>query len=669
MHHAQVSDTHDMRSPNYRKVGHDRYRQLAVYALCSLLITFADRAMHVMSHAAAAETPATTPLPDLIARYQADHRDLRSFYFIQVDPLRWDRLTAYYEDVLRQLAGLSFEQLPRNEQIDYLLLRNHARHQIARIARGAERYRMLAVFYPFAPDIVALERARWRMEDVNAPQAAAVLDGLLAQVKNARKAVEQAYKDRDDAEQKAPAPDEEETDGDKANAHTAQDAVAPVESQVIQAEEPEQASASQPNWPIQVDLVQTRRAVSVVRELQAALHQWYDFHAAYRPDFTWWAQEPFAALEKELSSYAEFLNEKVTAYGNRKAAETDDGLEPKDDPATLIGDPIGRDALLEELRFEMVPYTPEELLAIGEAQMVWCQSEMQKAAAEIGYEDWHEALAHVKDNHVEPGLQDDLVSRQAQEAIDFVDEHELVSIPPLCRETWRVQMLSKEGQRTLPFAAYGGQVMLVAYPTIDMAHDKKLMSMRGNNVHFTRIVTPHELIPGHHLQGFSSERHSVHRQMFSTPFYVEGWALHWEMMFWDLGYARSPEDRIGMLFWRMHRAARIVVSLKFHLGAMTPTEMVAYLEKQVGHEHEGAMSEVRRYIGDDYGPLYQCAYMIGGMQINALYDDLVVKSGSMTCRDFHDTVLDQNAIPIELVRAALTNEPLSPDWAPQKHIH
>ena len=31
------------------------------------------------------------------------------------------------------------------------------------------------------------------------------------------------------------------------------------------------------------------------------------------------------------------------------------------------------------------------------------------------------------------------------------------------------------------------------------------MAMRGNNVHFTRIVTPHELIPGHHLQGFAAE--------------------------------------------------------------------------------------------------------------------------------------------------------------------
>ena len=35
-----------------------------------------------------------------------------------------------------------------------------------------------------------------------------------------------------------------------------------------------------------------------------------------------------------------------------------------------------------------------------------------------------------------------------------------------------------------------------------------------------------------------------------TPFYVEGWALYWEMRMWDMGFARNAHDRVGMLFWR-----------------------------------------------------------------------------------------------------------------------
>jgi uncharacterized protein (DUF885 family) len=221
-------------------------------------------------------------------------------------------------------------------------------------------------------------------------------------------------------------------------------------------------------------------------------------------------------------------------------------------------------------------------------------------------------------------------------------------------------MISPDGQKTLPFAAYGGQNMMVAYAKEEMKHDDKLMSMRGNNRHFTRIVTAHELIPGHHLQAFMSARNRSYRSTFSTPFLVEGWAVYWEMRLWDLDYAQSPEDRIGMLFWRMHRCARIIVSLKFHLGQMKPPEMVDFLVDRVGHERFGASSEVRRFIGGDYSPLYQCGYMIGGLQLRALHRELV-GSGKMTDKQFHDTVLTHNAIPVELIRAGMLDLPLTRD--------
>ena len=111
--------------------------------------------------------------------------------------------------------------------------------------------------------------------------------------------------------------------------------------------------------------------------------------------------------------------------------------------------------------------------------------------------------------------------------------------------------------------------------------------MRGNNVHFSRATVLHELIPGHHLQGFMSERWSTQRRMFATPFYTEGWALYWEFVFWDRGFEQTPEDRIGALFWRMHRCARIRFSLGFHLGQLTPEQCVDMLVNEVGHERRG----------------------------------------------------------------------------------
>src|SRR5262249_12262488 len=256
--------------------------------------------------------------------------------------------------------------------------------------------------------------------------------------------------------------------------------------------------------------------------------------------------------------------------------------------ADIIGDPIGRDALLVELTREMIPYTPEELIALAQREFAWCEGEMKRAARDLGQgDDWHKALEHVKTLYVEPGKQPALIRELALEAIKFVDDDDLVTVPQLARETWRMEMMSAERQLVSPFFL-GGETILVSYPTSGMSHEQKLMSMRGNNIHFARATVFHELIPGHHLQGYMSSRYKPYRAPFRTPFWGEGWALYWELLLWDMGFAKSPENRIGMLFWRMHRCARIIFSLGFHLGQMTPQQCIDLLVQKVGHEPENA---------------------------------------------------------------------------------
>jgi uncharacterized protein (DUF885 family) len=325
---------------------------------------------------------------------------------------------------------------------------------------------------------------------------------------------------------------------------------------------------------------------------------------------------------------------------------------------------MGREALCEALRFERIAYAPEEVISIAEREMAWCDAEAERVVRELGVEGgWKAAVEKVKGMFRPPGEQDDLVREQGREAIAFVRERDLVTVPDLCAETWNLEMIGEEAQATLPFAFYSGQAMHVAYASEGMAQEKKRMSMRGNNEHFTRIVTPHELIPGHHLQIFMAARHRPYRETFRTAFLVEGWALHWEMRLYDLGWARNAADRVGMLFWRRHRCARILVTIRFHLGEWTPAQMVEYLEQKVGLEPSGARGEVRRYVAGSYGPLYQAAYMLGGLQMRALFHEQV-RPGGRTERAFHDAVLREGAIPIDYLRAALagTDPTPAPAW-------
>ena len=266
-------------------------------------------------------------------------------------------------------------------------------------------------------------------------------------------------------------------------------------------------------------------------------------------------------------------------------------------------------------------------------------------------DDWKAALEKVKQDHLAPGEQPMLVRKLALEAMDYVRSRNLVTIPPLAADFWRIEMMGPEQQKVAPFFL-GGKDILVAFPTDGMDFDDKSQSLRSNNIHFARATVFHELVPGHHLQYYYMERYNQQRALFWTPFWIEGWALWCERYLWDLGFPQTPEDKMGMLFWRAHRCARIIFSLNFHTGKWTPQQCVDFLIDRVGHERSSAMGEVRRSFNGTYSPLYQAGYMIGSLQISALHHDLVA-SGKMTDQQFHDSILKGGPMPIEMVRARL----------------
>jgi len=394
--------------------------------------------------------------------------------------------------------------------------------------------------------------------------------------------------------------------------------------------------------------VVAHRAVERIERLRKHLKTWFDFYDGYHPEFTWWTEEPYEQVRSSLDAYATLLREDVVGVA-------------EEEERPLIGDPIGADALEQELRYELIPYTPEELISIAEQELAWGKEQMRRAAREMGHgDDWQAALEEVKSRHVEPGRQPELAHELADEAVSFLRERDLVTVPSLAEEMWRMQMLSPEWQRVAPYFL-GGEVVRVAFPEKGMSHENKLMSIRGNNRHFSRAVVHHELIPGHHLQGFMTDRYNAHRELFSTPFWGEGWALYWEMRLWELDFPRSPEDRIGMLFWRNHRAARILFSLRYHLGEMTAQEAVDFLVEEVGHERANAEAEVRRSIIGTYPPLYQAGYMLGGLQFRALHETFV-ENGPMSNRAFHDRILKSGRMPVEMVRVLLRNERIPKDY-------
>jgi uncharacterized protein (DUF885 family) len=390
----------------------------------------------------------------------------------------------------------------------------------------------------------------------------------------------------------------------------------------------------------------SNRGVAAVKGLQLALRSVFEFYNGYDPAFTWWVPIPYKTTDSLMGVYGELIKSKGRL-----------GSSQKTDSSGIVGNPIGREEIIKQLQYEMIPYSPEELIDIANKEFAWCDKEMLKASREMGFGDnWKAALEKVKTSYVPAGEQPQAILKLYQESVDFLKKNDLVTIPPLAEEDWTMEMMSPERQLFAPFFL-GGEGLLISYPTNSMREEDKLMSMRGNNPHFSRATVHHELIAGHHLQGFMNNRYKAYRN-FDTPFWVEGNAVYWEFLLWDLKFPQSPEDRIGMLFWRMHRCARILFSLNYHLGKWTPQQCIDFLTDRVGHEKANAEGEVRRSFTGGYPPLYQVGYMIGALQFWALKKELV-DSGKLTYKQFHDAILHENAMPIEMLRAILTHQLLS----------
>jgi uncharacterized protein (DUF885 family) len=538
----------------------------------------------------------TSELRDSVELFSSDRAALLRRWTVEYSPARRERLRTFYTDWRARLRRVDFGRLSQEGRIDYVLLDHRLRSELAKLDREQQQLAEMAPRVPFASAITAFAEAWRAFEPVDGQAAGRTLARLAAEADSLTRAVR----------------------------------------------------AKRADSATRAERIVALRTVSWLGALQRTLRDWHGFYAGYDPTFSWWTADPMRRANESITKYARAIREEVV--GQREGME-----EP------IIGDPIGAAGLAEDLEAEMIAYAPAELIALAEREFAWIEGEQKKAAREMGFgDDWRAALEAVKQAFVPPGEQPELVRTLAREAVAFVRERDLVTVPPLADEIWRMQMMPPRQQLVSPFFL-GGEVIQIAYPTDSMAHDDKLMSLRGNNPHFSKATVHHELIPGHHLQGFMTQRFATHRSAFATPFWTEGWALWWEMLLWDQGFATTPQDRMGMLFWRSHRLARIIFSLKVHLGEMTPQEAIDLLVNRVGHERANAEAEVRRSFNGSYSPLYQAAYMLGGLQLRSLHRELV-GGGRMTNRQFHDTILQGGRIPIEMVRARLLGTPLTRDY-------
>jgi len=165
-----------------------------------------------------------------------------------------------------------------------------------------------------------------------------------------------------------------------------------------------------------------------------------------------------------------------------------------------------------------------------------------------------------------------------------------------------------------------------------------------------RTLAYHESIPGHHLQITrmqAMEDVPDFRRSVRLHAHAEGWALYAEKLAWEMGFHEDPFDNLGRLQAELFRAVRLVVDTGMHHHQWTREEAMDYMRRITGMPETDVEAEIERYL---VIPGQACSFKVGMIRIENMRSRAEDELGeSFDIRDFHSLILDNGAMPLELL--------------------
>jgi uncharacterized protein (DUF885 family) len=260
---------------------------------------------------------------------------------------------------------------------------------------------------------------------------------------------------------------------------------------------------------------------------------------------------------------------------------------------------LGRDLFAAKMRHTMrsETLTPDRIMAGAEREYAAVRAEMVGLAREL-WPSWCPGQPEPTDEgRLVRGVLDAIALEHpaADDLLDFC-RVENARIEAFCAENDLIGLADEplEIQWTPVFLrAFGGAMLSSPGPLDkgqksffaitpmpdDWTEEQRESNLREDNDRMLRLLTIHEAVPGHYLQGVYANRcPSLVRAIFASGLFAEGWAVYVTQVMMDVGYG-ADDPALLLVHWKFYLRSitNAIIDARIHCDGMTEDEAVTLM--------------------------------------------------------------------------------------------
>ncbi|MBX3710496.1 MAG: DUF885 domain-containing protein [Lysobacter sp.] len=182
--------------------------------------------------------------------------------------------------------------------------------------------------------------------------------------------------------------------------------------------------------------------------------------------------------------------------------------------------------------------------------------------------------------------------------------------------------------------------------------------LREYNTRMIHLLSIHEAMPGHYLEGAHSARHpSVLRGVLRSGMFAEGWAVYTETVMMENGYLdNDPLFHLMRYKFYLRAVANAILDQGVHVDNWTREQAMDLMTRRTfQQESEASGKWIRAQLSSAQLP----TYFVGVQEHFDLRKAVMARRGKdFQLKAYHDQVLSYGAPPVRFVRSMMLDEPI-----------